>query len=250
LNGIETTEAFIHLKRAVWIHTNHYGFIAPCIEQKKVLDCGIVGEEWRFKSDLTLSTEHSFVAKHASYTVGVDLNKEGLVAMKRGHSEFELVAADVTCLPFRDGAFDVVVALDLLEHLPNDGLFLKNVHSVLVDFGLMLGTTPNSWDIFGIAKLLFLRRQPNPTYNAAHLHLFDDWSLSLLMLTQNFKMQTFVDVYSVSSNLSRRLAKLVHFALPKTSFTLGFIAQKISFEEAEDLMGLFFEDLKKRKHVV
>src|SRR5438067_2082644 len=42
-----------------------------------------------------------------------------------------LCAADAMRLPFRDGSFDVVVALDILEHLPDDAAALREFQRVL-----------------------------------------------------------------------------------------------------------------------
>ena len=41
----------------------------------------------------------------------------------QAHKEFKLAFADVQQLPFRDGAFDIVICTEVLEHLPDSVLF-------------------------------------------------------------------------------------------------------------------------------
>ncbi|MCC6766670.1 MAG: methyltransferase domain-containing protein [Deltaproteobacteria bacterium] len=47
------------------------------------------------------------------------------------------VAADAAGLPFRDGAFDVVLALDVLEHVTDDAGFLRELGRVLAPGGAL-----------------------------------------------------------------------------------------------------------------
>jgi SAM-dependent methyltransferase len=48
-------------------------------------------------------------------------------------------------LPFRDGAFDVVIGFDVLEHMPAPDRFLSEARRVLGSSGVLLIQTPNKW---------------------------------------------------------------------------------------------------------
>ena len=50
-----------------------------------------------------------------------------------------------TALPFADGAFDVVVAGETLEHMPYPALFLAEIRRVLADGGVFVGSSPNAY---------------------------------------------------------------------------------------------------------
>ncbi len=66
-------------------------------------------------------------------TVGLDLPDAGLRAQWRdlgGEPAPAFLHADALRLPFEDGLFDVVVAVEVLEHLPNPELGLEEIARV------------------------------------------------------------------------------------------------------------------------
>src|SRR5689334_1528617 len=54
----------------------------------------------------------------------------------------QLCAADAMRLPFRERSFDVIVALDILEHLPDDQAALSEFQRVLKPGGRVIATVP------------------------------------------------------------------------------------------------------------
>ncbi len=52
-------------------------------------------------------------------TVGVDLSKSALNYAQKQLPEVEFIQADATKLPFKDNRFDLVIALEILEHIPD-----------------------------------------------------------------------------------------------------------------------------------
>lgn len=55
----------------------------------------------------------------------------------------EVVVGDMTCSNLPDDAFDVVVSVEVLEHVEQDELFVSEVSRVLKPDGIFLMTTPN-----------------------------------------------------------------------------------------------------------
>ena len=55
----------------------------------------------------------------------------------------EILFDDMTRSLLEDGSFDIVVSVEVLEHVEEDGLFLDHVHRVLKPGGTFLMTTPN-----------------------------------------------------------------------------------------------------------
>ena len=72
---------------------------------------------------------------------GVDLRPEGLYATRQMLPQVALVQADATHLPLKEDCFDVVVLLDVMEHV-DDVAHLTELHEVLRSGGLLLITVP------------------------------------------------------------------------------------------------------------
>jgi len=73
--------------------------------------------------------------------VATDLSADCLRrAGRRGLNQ--LLRADAASLPFTDGAFDVVLALDVLEHIRDDAACVREVARVLKPAGVLLATVP------------------------------------------------------------------------------------------------------------
>lgn len=73
--------------------------------------------------------------------VGIDLRPEGLRAGEGRPPGCRYLRADATRLPFREGRFDGVLLLDVLEHV-DDRLLLAEVRRVLRPGGVAVVTAP------------------------------------------------------------------------------------------------------------
>jgi SAM-dependent methyltransferase len=65
----------------------------------------------------------------------------------------DLVTLSGTALPFRDGSFDLVVGLDYLEHVEDDGRVLEEISRVLKKGGELVLVTPQTGPFFILHKL-------------------------------------------------------------------------------------------------
>ncbi len=74
-------------------------------------------------------------------TTGVDFSLLALsFCKKRGIKD--LVCADVSTLPFKDNSFDLIFALDLLEHIPDDYALMREIHRICRPGGKVMTTVP------------------------------------------------------------------------------------------------------------
>lgn len=85
--------------------------------------------------------------------VGVDLSLSALIAAKKlvedeKLSNVTLVHATAHHLPFLDGAFDYVMAINVLEHILTPETFLAETHRVLTIDGAFCGDSRNRFDLF------------------------------------------------------------------------------------------------------
>jgi SAM-dependent methyltransferase len=72
---------------------------------------------------------------------GIDIDLESLRHCARNRSTL-VSQADLTHLPFRDGCFDLVCALDAIEHVPDDEMALRGLRRVCRSGGTLLATVP------------------------------------------------------------------------------------------------------------
>ncbi|HEX5137059.1 MAG TPA: methyltransferase domain-containing protein [Planctomycetota bacterium] len=100
---------------------------------RRALDIGCaVG---RIASDL--SRDHELA-------VGIDLSRE-LIEAGRGRGAARFAVADALALPFPDGAFDTVVALNLIDRVPDPARALAEAARVTAPRGLLLVGSPYTW---------------------------------------------------------------------------------------------------------
>lgn len=96
-------------------------------ENKKILDMGCGKGNYTY-----------FFGKR-NKTIGIDL--QDVVEGKYRNFDFQI--ADATNLPFQNNTFDLVVSLDVIEHIENDKKMLSEACRVLKKNGRMFLSTPN-----------------------------------------------------------------------------------------------------------
>jgi SAM-dependent methyltransferase len=79
------------------------------------------------------------------YLVGVDLFKPYIEAAKNSKTHDDLVLADVKFLPFKEKAFDIVLALDLVEYLKKEDSIKLIFNMEKLAKRLVTITTPNGF---------------------------------------------------------------------------------------------------------
>lgn len=88
--------------------------------------------------DLGCGVGHSYARLAPRETVGVDVASAVLVGQQR-----ETVVADMRALPFEDGSFASVLAVQSIEHVPDPDRVLAEVTRVLRPDGVAVFVTPN-----------------------------------------------------------------------------------------------------------
>jgi ubiquinone/menaquinone biosynthesis C-methylase UbiE len=84
-------------------------------------------------------------ARRGCFAVGVDYDPGELVKarLRLERQRVDLVAADASRLPFRDGVFDAVICTETLEHLPDDRSAMREIARTLIRGGTLLGAVPS-----------------------------------------------------------------------------------------------------------
>jgi ubiquinone/menaquinone biosynthesis C-methylase UbiE len=73
---------------------------------------------------------------------GADYAPEALGFCRERGSHYSLTRADVRRLPFGDGSFDVVTAMDIIEHIDDDKAAASEIYRVLKPGGRLFVTVP------------------------------------------------------------------------------------------------------------
>lgn len=110
---------------------------------KKVLDLGCVSHHFDFSRDKWL---HQHVVDVAAECVGADYNEAGVKKLNEAGYDavFVDITGDISALTDR-GPFDIVVAGEIIEHLPAPQKLLDMAEKVLRPGGELLVTTPNPY---------------------------------------------------------------------------------------------------------
>ena len=135
------------------------------IRNKRLLDIGC-----------GLGTVLELAQAAGAQAVGVDVSEQA-AAWVRAQLDCEVTVGEFESLRFEEGAFDVVTGWNVLEHTRRPDLWLKKVHHVLTDGGVLLVKVPNVWFSSLATQLnpLFRRASwPTASYLATHppLHLY------------------------------------------------------------------------------
>ncbi|HPD13476.1 MAG TPA: class I SAM-dependent methyltransferase [Planctomycetota bacterium] len=114
--------------------------VAETIRGKNVLDVGCIGRD--ADREANPAWLHHIVRKHARRVIGLDKDERGVQALcRKGYSILHGDAEMVTL----GEEFDCIVAGEVIEHLSNPGLFLRNMKRHLVPGGALILTTPNAF---------------------------------------------------------------------------------------------------------
>ena len=110
----------------------------------KMLDLGCADGSFTVTAAKTVGTEEVF---------GADMDREACIAA--GEKGISVTIANLNQgLPYANNSFDVVIANQVIEHLPRTDLFVKEILRILKPGGYVVVSTPNLGSWHNIAFLL------------------------------------------------------------------------------------------------
>lgn len=178
------------------------GLIKP---EDKVLDVGFWGQEVDQNDERWV---HRLIFKRASGVWGLDLDYDES-ALPQTASRYRRASAE----DFSMGSdFTLVFAGDLIEHLSNPGLFLKNAERALGHEGRLILTTPNAFNLFSIIEKIV---KGEPTVNKDHTCYFNLRTLKQLLKKNGWKITEVHYLYSLELPFKESLWKKIQNALYK-----------------------------------
>jgi 2-polyprenyl-3-methyl-5-hydroxy-6-metoxy-1,4-benzoquinol methylase len=131
-----------------------------------------------------------------------------------------------------DVQFDVIFAGDLIEHLSNPGLFLHCCRKALKPDGILILTTPNTFNLFNMAGKL---TKHEPTTNSDHTFYFNSRVLKKLLEKNEFAVEEISYLYTLhviyQESLKKKFLNVLYRLLSKMTDkyveTLVVVARKV-----------------------
>jgi len=127
------------------------------------------------------------------------------------------IVAEATHIPFNNDAFDDVMCMEVLEHLPEPENAIKEIKRILKEDGLLYVTVPMSW---------CLHYEPNDFYR------FTKYGLKYLLEKNGFQLLSLDRIGGVFSLIGVRLVDVLF-----TSFVRGTHVLPL---KVRDVIGMGF----------
>jgi len=159
---------------------DRYKMIIDICRGKKVLDVGCVGHDLNFRRNSVWI--HKLLRECAASVTGLDYDAKNVEQLNR--EGYKAVCADATDFELKE-TFDVIVAGELIEHLPNPAGFLACAKKHLSRDGLLILTTPNAQGaMYCLQNLLFGHELENPD----HVCFYTPRTLACLLRKCGFEL--------------------------------------------------------------
>jgi 2-polyprenyl-3-methyl-5-hydroxy-6-metoxy-1,4-benzoquinol methylase len=158
-------------------------YVAP---PREVMDLGCVDSrparhDAAARIDYKVNLLHKKIAEINPKTLGVDIDPPGVEVLNQ--QGFNVIVADVHTMNL-GRQFDTIIAGEIIEHLENPGLFMRNMHKHLVPGGVIIVSTPNpfysgsAWKIWRYGK---------PAVHEEHMGWQDPTTLGQLFKRTGFE---------------------------------------------------------------
>jgi 2-polyprenyl-6-hydroxyphenyl methylase/3-demethylubiquinone-9 3-methyltransferase len=141
---------------------------------------------------------------------GLDREPNCVWGFRRAVPGARVVVADAAKPPFQSGAFDVVLAMDIIEHLENDSTFLDELRRMLRPGGWLLVFTQNSLSLENLVGSLTspLRGRKWVGWDPTHRRFYTSRGLSRLLAQAGFEVCALDGTYYLPFHLPARLAEV------------------------------------------
>lgn len=167
-------------------------YIINACKEKSVLHvgCADAPNTHKLLNDGTIL--HSKIERVASIQYGIDLNAEGIQILKEaGYTN--LAVANIEDImhnnPFGKTEFDVVLAGEVIEHLPNPGVFLDGIKPLLKKSSSRLVlTTINAYSAYRFVYALLTGRE---MVHPEHVYYFSFSTIKRLLTQHGYEIESF-----------------------------------------------------------
>src|SRR5687768_15307448 len=159
---------------------DRFDVIHPHVAHGSILDLGCVDARTdRHTAEQRIERKPNLLLRRIAEvnkdTTGVDIDPEGVRVLNE--LGYKAVIGDVETMDLGQ-KYDAIVAGEIIEHLENPGLFLRNMHRHLKPGAPLIISTPNP---FYQGQVWKIWRYGQPANHAEHTHWQDPVTLTQLM---------------------------------------------------------------------
>lgn len=174
--------------------------IIDCVKDKEVLEIGGLGEFLWYEKKQFKSWRHARIKSLTKTLTGIDINSEYVDRAKANGFNYKTADIENRRSLGNMGRFDVILFIDVIEHLNNVMAALKNIRILLRDGGILVMTTPNPYAFNNIFRI-FTGRPPGDYYD--HTCAF---------------MRSHMEVLFTRADMRVRNAEYVSFVDPRAAY--------------------------------
>lgn len=122
------------------------------------------------------------------HCTGVDLYKDAIAFGKKKYPHIEFRVADAHALPMKNNSYDVVLCMNLLEHVVAPEGIVQEIKRVLKPNGIAIIGIDNETFLFHIGWTAWTKLS-GKVWKHAHLHKFNVGQLSNSFIKQGFNVK-------------------------------------------------------------
>jgi SAM-dependent methyltransferase len=126
------------------------------------------------------------IAEKARRVIGLDYDDSAVAHVRARYPRVEMHQGNLAELPLSDGAVDVVVNFQVIEHLWDQGQFIAECRRVLRHGGLLLISTPN--------RITFSPGRDTPI-NPFHTRELSAAEMTELLTAEGFRVESMLGVF-------------------------------------------------------
>src|SRR5689334_4053821 len=126
------------------------------------------------------------IADHARSVIGLDYDESAVAHVRARYPRVDMRQGNLAELPLEDGAVDVVVNFQVIEHLWDQGQFVDECARVLRPSGVLLMSTPN--------RITFSPGRDTPV-NPFHTRELNAAELTELLTASGFHVEAMLGVF-------------------------------------------------------
>src|SRR3989338_1454770 len=160
---------------------------------KKILDlaCGSGGLTRKLKKNATSSIIFAIDSneKAVQYARKRDKNISGLM----------YTAGNAESIPFKDDFFDIVIGLDMLDHVPNYKECMREINRVLKKGGKLVLTVENHYSLWPIVEFLWDKFGRGREYRLVHVVHFTPKVFEKLVMDSGFSIKKLYTIHNLNT---------------------------------------------------